>query len=58
MYKLTVKIYRKYPSCELVEAIFNSRDKAYRHMSAWSNVLHSSMRRGEIDTYGVELEEA
>lgn len=58
MYKLTVKIFRNYPSHERVEVVFESRDKAYKHMRAWGNVLHSSMRRGEIDTYGIELEEA
>lgn len=57
MYKLIVKIYRKYPTCERIEVVFNNRDKAYRHMHAWGNVLHSSMNRGEIDTYGIELEE-
>lgn len=58
MYTLIVKIFRKYPSCDIVEVSFDSRDKAYRHMQAWGNVLHDSMRRGEIETYGVELEEA
>lgn len=58
MYKLTVKIFRKYPSCERVDFVFEDRDKAYKHMCAWGNVLHRSMHRGELDTYGVELEEA